>query len=154
MRRMCCAIPNTSCSSIAWQGVVAVDVKTAALDARGTLTSRSSPKGWAGAPPYVALSWRGPMAAPLRDLVGLIDARIAQLEEQGDTSGAAAAAAEPAGDEPQDEGEVEAAPQAAAGPEPAPEAETTPEAEGSAAPAEPTETPEETTETDTQEEQE
>jgi hypothetical protein len=52
----------------AWQGVVAVDVKTAALDARGTLTSRSSPKGWAGAPPYVALSWRGPMAAPLRDL--------------------------------------------------------------------------------------
>ena len=52
----------------AWQGVVAVDVKTAALDARGTLTSRSSPKGWTGTPPYVALSWRGPMAAPLRDL--------------------------------------------------------------------------------------
>ena len=27
------------------------------------------------------------LAAPLRDLVGLIDARIEQLQEQGDTSG-------------------------------------------------------------------
>ncbi|MFL5175459.1 MAG: AsmA family protein [Microvirga sp.] len=59
---------SADAGAAAWQGVVAVDVKTAALDARGTLTSRSSPKGWTGAPPYVALSWRGPMAAPLRDL--------------------------------------------------------------------------------------
>jgi len=33
------------------------------------------------------------IAAPVRDLVGLIDARIAQLEEQGDTSAAGAAPA-------------------------------------------------------------
>ena len=67
------------------------------------------------------------VSAPLRDLVGLIDARIEQLTEQGDTSAeqAAPAAAEP---------EAEAAPE--------------PEAEAS--------TDEETTEetTDTQEEQE
>jgi large subunit ribosomal protein L10 len=36
----------------------------------------------------------GLLSAPVRDLVGLIDARIAQLEEQGDTS-AQAAVAEP-----------------------------------------------------------
>ena len=82
--------------------------------------------------------------APLRDLVGLIDARIEQLQEQGDTSGGEvpAAAAAPA---------VEEAPAE----EPA--SETEPEAEASAeeAPAE-TEEIEETTEetTDTQEEQE
>jgi large subunit ribosomal protein L10 len=73
------------------------------------------------------------VAAPLRDLVGLIDARIEQLQEQGDTS------------------EAEAAP--AAEPEPAPEeptAEAEPEAEASAEP----ETIEETTDTETQEEQE
>jgi large subunit ribosomal protein L10 len=81
------------------------------------------------------------LAAPLRDLVGLIDARIEQLREQGDASESAAAA--------------EAVP--AAGTEPAPEAES-PEAEATAEPdvkatAEP-ETTEETTDTDTQEEQE
>jgi large subunit ribosomal protein L10 len=36
------------------------------------------------------------VAAPLRDIVGVIDARIAQLEERGDTSGSAAPAAEEA----------------------------------------------------------
>jgi large subunit ribosomal protein L10 len=46
------------------------------------------------------------LSAPLHDLVGLIDARIRQLEEQGDTSAAEAeapaaeAAAEPATEEP------------------------------------------------------
>jgi large subunit ribosomal protein L10 len=66
------------------------------------------------------------VAAPLRDLVGLIDARIAQLQEQGDTS------------------EAEAAPAAEA------EAAAEPEAEATA------QTTEDTTEetTDTQEEQE
>ena len=83
------------------------------------------------------------LAAPLRDLVGLIDARIEQLREQGDTSGSAAPAAE-----------TEATPEADA----APEAEAIPEAEATAEPeaaetAEP-ETTEETTDTDTQEEQE
>ena len=82
------------------------------------------------------------MTAPLRDLAGLIDARIEQLQEQGDTS-----ASEPSASE--------AAP--VAEPEPVteePAAEAEPEAEPEAA-AEP-ETTEETTEetTDTQEEQE
>ena len=36
------------------------------------------------------------LAAPLRDLVGVIDARIAQLEEGGDTSGSAAPVADEA----------------------------------------------------------
>ena len=74
------------------------------------------------------------LVAPLRDLAGLIDARIEQLKEQGDTSEADAAAA--------------AEPEAAAEPK-APAAE--PEAEATAE-AEPEETTEDTTET--QEEQE
>ena len=82
------------------------------------------------------------VSAPLRDLVGLIDARIQQLQEQGDTSEAPAAEAEPA-----EEPAAEAAPE-----EPAAEAEPEAEAEASAEP----ETTEETTdtETETQEEQE
>jgi large subunit ribosomal protein L10 len=76
------------------------------------------------------------VAAPLRDLAGLIDARIEQLKEQGDTSEAEAAPAEePAAAEPAAE-------------EPAAEAE--PEAEAAAEP----ETTEKTTDTETQEEQE
>jgi large subunit ribosomal protein L10 len=71
------------------------------------------------------------VAAPLRDLVGLIDARIEQLQEQGDLS------------------EAEAAPTAEAAPAEEPEA-AEPEAEAAAEP-EPTE---ETTDTETQEEQE
>ena len=82
------------------------------------------------------------VAAPLRDLVGLIDARIEQLKEQGDTSEAESApAAEAAPAE-----EPEAAEPVAE--EPAAEAE--PEAEAAAEP----ETTEETTDTETQEEQE
>ena len=82
------------------------------------------------------------VAAPLRDLVGLIDARIEQLKEQGDTSEAESApAAEAAPAE-----EPEAAEPVAD--EPAAEAE--PEAEAAAEP----ETTEETTDTETQEEQE
>jgi large subunit ribosomal protein L10 len=87
------------------------------------------------------------VSAPLRDLAGLIDARIEQLKEQGDTSEADAAPAaeaapaeepvteEPAAEEPTAEAEAEA------------EAGAEPEA------AEP-ETTEETTDTETQEEQE
>ncbi|MDF3062011.1 MAG: AsmA family protein [Microvirga sp.] len=51
-----------------WQGAVAVDLKTLSLDARGTLTSRTAPKGWSGTPPYVGLAWRGPMASPAREI--------------------------------------------------------------------------------------
>jgi large subunit ribosomal protein L10 len=108
------------------------------------------------------------LAAPLRDLVGLIDARIEQLKEQGDTSEAEAApAAEPeapvaeapAAEEAPAEAEAEATaepeaeataePEAEASPEPEAEATAEPEAEAS---AETEETNEETT--DTQEEQE
>jgi large subunit ribosomal protein L10 len=81
------------------------------------------------------------LSAPLRDLVGLIDARITQLQEQGDTSAAEAPAAEVA---PVEETAAEAPAE-----EPVAEAETE-------ATAEPAETTEETTdtETETQEEQE
>jgi large subunit ribosomal protein L10 len=40
------------------------------------------------------------LSAPLHDLVGLIDARIRQLEEQGDTSAAQSEAEAPAAEEP------------------------------------------------------
>jgi large subunit ribosomal protein L10 len=105
------------------------------------------------------------LAAPLRDLVGLIDARIEQLREQGDTSESGAAAPEaeapaeePAAEEPAAEAPAEEpAAETAAEPEPEPEAEAEtaePEASAEEAPAEAeaTETTEETT--DTQEEQE
>ena len=78
------------------------------------------------------------IAAPLRDLVGLIDARIEQLQEQGDTSGEAAPAA-PA--------ERPAEPEAAAA-EPEVEAEATVEEAAAASDQSTQET------TDTQEEQE
>ena len=88
------------------------------------------------------------LAAPLRDLVGLIDARIAQLEEQGDTSGSAAtpaAEAEAPAEEPaQAEASAEEAPAEAE--EPAAEAAETSDTNDT------TEETEETT--DTQEEQE
>jgi large subunit ribosomal protein L10 len=90
------------------------------------------------------------IAAPLRDLVGLIDARIEQLQAQGDTSGEAAPAAA---------AETSAEPEAAAAAEAEVEAEATveeavagaePEAEAAAETSE--QSNEETT--DTQEEQE
>ncbi|HEY7795012.1 MAG TPA: 50S ribosomal protein L10 [Gaiellaceae bacterium] len=59
------------------------------------------------------------ISAPLRDLVGLIDARIEQLREQGDTSESGAPAAEaapddeePAAEEPAAEAEAAAEPEA------------------------------------------
>ena len=71
------------------------------------------------------------LAAPLRDLVGLIDARIEQLKEQGDTSEAEAApAAEPelrspkprgaAAEEPAAEAEAEQRPSRSRGEPPSP----------------------------------
>jgi large subunit ribosomal protein L10 len=74
------------------------------------------------------------LAAPLRDLVGVIDARIEQLREQGDTTDSAAPAAPAA--------ETEAAPETEAASET--EAAAEPEAEAAAEPA----TTEETTDTD------
>jgi|SRR5687768_3483002 len=91
------------------------------------------------------------MTAPLRDLAGLIDARIEQLQAQGDTSGSeaptpeAAPAAEAEAPAEEQEQVAEAEPEAEAAAEPEAASEETGE-----------ETAEETTEetTDTQEEQE
>lgn len=99
----------------------------------------------------------GLFAAPMRDIVGVIDARIRQLEEQGE----GAPAEEPKGEaepeaeapeEPTEEPKAEAAEEPPAE-EPPAEAEAEPEAqaEESAAPAE--ETPEPTEETQEGEEQ-
>jgi large subunit ribosomal protein L10 len=66
----------------------------------------------------------GLFTAPLRDLVGVIDARISQLQEQGET--ADAATEEPTAEETADEGSSDAEPEASAEPE------TDAEAEGSA----------------------
>ena len=92
------------------------------------------------------------LAAPLRDLAGLIDARIEQLKEQGDTSEAdAAPAAEAAATEPEAAAtEPEAAASRSRPTAAEPEAEAEPEA--TAEPETTEETNEETTET--QEEQE
>jgi large subunit ribosomal protein L10 len=85
----------------------------------------------------------GLFAAPLRDLVGVIDARIRQLEEQGETAQAEpeepAAEAEP--EEPVAEAEpeepaAEAEPEQQAEAEPEPEPEPEPEAEAEAEPQE------------------
>ena len=80
------------------------------------------------------------VATPLRDLVGLIDARIEQLQAQGDTSASEPAADEPSGSEPQSQ----------------PETDTEPEAEAQAAVEETAEAAEAAVEetTNTQEEQE
>ena len=99
------------------------------------------------------------LVAPLRDLAGLIDARIEQLKEQGDTSEAEAAPAAEAAPVEEAAAAEDAAPaeeavaeEAAAEAEPEAEAEATAEPEAAAS-AEP-ETTEETTDTETQEEQE
>jgi large subunit ribosomal protein L10 len=62
------------------------------------------------------------VTAPLRDLAGLIDARIEQLQEQGDTSAADPAAEAAPGEE---EPTAEAAPEAEAAAEPETSEETT-----------------------------
>jgi flagellar biosynthesis GTPase FlhF len=52
----------------AWQGAITYDLKTLALDARGTLTAKAAPEGWTGALPSVGLAWRGPLANPAREI--------------------------------------------------------------------------------------
>jgi hypothetical protein len=46
----------------------AIDLRRMRLDARAPLPSGVLPKNWSGAPPQVAALWRGPLAAPQRDL--------------------------------------------------------------------------------------
>lgn len=53
------------------------------------------------------------LSAPLQDLYGLIDARIEQLEAQGDTSGAQASGSEPQSAQAAEEPAAEAEPEAA-----------------------------------------
>jgi large subunit ribosomal protein L10 len=67
----------------------------------------------------------GLFTAPLRDLVGVIDARISQLQEQGETVDAATE--EPTAEETADEGSSDAEPEASAEPEIDAEAEATAE---------------------------
>jgi hypothetical protein len=52
----------------AWQGAVAYDLKTLALDARGFLTAKTSPAGWSGAPPSMGLNWSRSLTAPAREI--------------------------------------------------------------------------------------
>ena len=52
----------------AWQGGASLDLKTLNLEARGTLTARSAPKGWTGAPPFIVVGWRGPVGKPGREI--------------------------------------------------------------------------------------
>jgi hypothetical protein len=54
--------------SATWQGAIAVDLKTAALDARGSLTARNPPKAWTAGQPYVLLGWKGPFGSLRRDV--------------------------------------------------------------------------------------
>jgi len=51
-----------------WQGSVALDLKTLALDASGILVSRTSPSGWTGQPPQASAAWRGSVLSPRRDV--------------------------------------------------------------------------------------
>jgi large subunit ribosomal protein L10 len=78
----------------------------------------------------------GLFAAPMRDVVGVLDARIRQLEEQGEAVPAeepkaeaaeAPAEDEPAAEEPQAGAEPVPEPESESEPEPEPEAEETPE---------------------------
>jgi uncharacterized protein involved in outer membrane biogenesis len=52
----------------AWQGTLAADFKSLTFEARGTLASKTSPKGWTGSPPSIGLGWRGAVAAPAREI--------------------------------------------------------------------------------------
>jgi large subunit ribosomal protein L10 len=129
-----------------------IAVKGGILD--GETISADQVKDLASLPPADVLKGQvlavivGPMTsivgifnAPLRDFVGIVDARIRQLEEQGETVEAPAeepaAAAVEAPAEPEAEAETET--EAAADETPEPEAEA--EAEPEAAADEPTEEP-------------
>ena len=50
------------------QFAAAIDLRRMSLEARAPLPSGVLPKNWNGPPPQVAALWRGPLAAPQRDL--------------------------------------------------------------------------------------
>ncbi|MBZ6075249.1 AsmA protein [Microvirga puerhi] len=55
-------------NAAAFQGAVSYDLKSLAFEARGSLTAKNSPPGWVGAPPAIGLTWRGSLAAPVREI--------------------------------------------------------------------------------------
>ena len=63
-----------------WSGTLGYDVRTSRLDARGTLSGFTAPKGWSGGPPAIQLGLSGPLAAPERSLdVGPLTTGLAAL---------------------------------------------------------------------------
>ncbi len=51
-----------------WGGTLGLDLRTGRLEARGTLTGASAPKGWTGAVPSIQIGLSGPFARPERGL--------------------------------------------------------------------------------------
>ncbi|MCE4224423.1 AsmA family protein [Methylobacterium sp. C25] len=51
-----------------WNGSFILDLRTKRMDARGTLTAASAPKGWSGGKPSVQLGFVGPLNAPKREI--------------------------------------------------------------------------------------
>jgi uncharacterized protein involved in outer membrane biogenesis len=49
---------------------LAFDLRRASIEARVVLTSKTAPRDWNGAPPQVAVVWRGPVATATRDVDG------------------------------------------------------------------------------------
>lgn len=45
-----------------------LDLGPLSLDARGLIIARQLPRGWSGAAPEIAVTWRGPLAAPVRSV--------------------------------------------------------------------------------------
>ncbi|TXM52481.1 AsmA-like C-terminal region-containing protein, partial [Methylobacterium sp. WL120] len=63
-----------------WSGTLGYDFRTSRLDARGTLSGGTAPKGWGGGPPAIQLGLAGPLAAPERSLdVGPLTNGLAAL---------------------------------------------------------------------------
>ncbi len=54
--------------SATWQGTASVDFRTMSLDFRGSLTAKTQPRNWGGAPPYLTLGWAGPIGRPARNV--------------------------------------------------------------------------------------
>ncbi|MCB8821326.1 AsmA family protein [Microvirga rosea] len=55
-------------SAATFQGAVSYDLKSLAFEARGSLMAKASPAGWVGAPPAIGMTWRGSLAAPVREI--------------------------------------------------------------------------------------
>lgn len=49
-----------------WTGSATIDLRTLALDARGTLQAAGQPGRWPGDPPAILVGWSGPLRSPAR----------------------------------------------------------------------------------------